>query len=278
MIDPNDNNACTVDSCDMALGVINTIIDPSDNNVCTTDVCDPLTGITHTAVVIDDANVCTTDACDPVTGIAHTAVVIDDANACTTDACNTATGAITHVAIAITDNNACTTDACNTMTGAITHVAIAPAPDANGCTTDVCNPATGATTHTAIAGCQCNHSLCSTGTALNAAACTWQPPGTNDDCATKVCAIDSFCCTNSWDAACVGEAKNLTICTTGSTAFTCTCAHSYCATGVAMAPLCDPCVKKICEVDSFCCTNSWDSVCVGETHSVCQVPLAPACL
>ena len=106
-------------------------------------------------------------------------------------------------------------------------------------------------------------------------------PPANDDCATKVCATDPFCCSGQWDASCVTEAKNPAICPTGGLApndhFTCACAHSYCAAGVALQNLCDPCVKRICELDSFCCTNQWDVNCVAETHSVCQIPAAPNC-
>ena len=47
------------------------------------------------------------------------------------------------------------------------------------------------------------------------------------------------------------------------------CAHPKCATGGALNAACDPCVAQICAVDSFCCNNSWDSICVGEVSSVC---------
>jgi len=48
-------------------------------------------------------------------------------------------------------------------------------------------------------------------------------------------------------------------------------AHDRCETGVAMAqPSCDPCVESICTVDPYCCSTSWDSICVGEVSSVCN--------
>jgi hypothetical protein len=119
--------------------------------------------------------------------------------------------------------------------------------------------------------------MCVTGNKLDNVACTYT--GANNDCATKVCNADSFCCSNSWDSICVGEAKDASICPTGlnPTNFTCTCAHSYCVTGVALTTTCDPCVKKICEVDSFCCTNSWDAVCVGEVNTICKIPSGAEC-
>jgi hypothetical protein len=232
-------------------------------------------GPIHTAVAIDDANVCTTDACDPVAGVSHTAIPVTDNNACTTDACDPVAG-VSHTAVVITDNNACTTDACDTTTGAITHVALANITDNNACTTDTCNPATGTTTHAAVANC-CAHSQCLADVKLDAPSCTYA--GAGNDCATKVCAADAFCCNNSWDTICVGEAKNPSICPTAlaPTNFTCNAPHSYCVTGVALVKTQDPCVKKICEVDSFCCTNSWDATCVSETNSQCHIPTGANC-
>jgi hypothetical protein len=47
------------------------------------------------------------------------------------------------------------------------------------------------------------------------------------------------------------------------------CAHAICTTGTKLTSGCDPCVTQICAADSFCCTTTWDSVCVGEVTSVC---------
>jgi vibriolysin len=47
------------------------------------------------------------------------------------------------------------------------------------------------------------------------------------------------------------------------------CAHDKCTVGGALTSGCDPCVTSICAVDSFCCSTSWDSLCVGEVSSVC---------
>jgi hypothetical protein len=47
------------------------------------------------------------------------------------------------------------------------------------------------------------------------------------------------------------------------------CAHSICTTGAALSSTCDACATKVCAADSFCCSSSWDSVCVGEVGSVC---------
>ncbi len=47
------------------------------------------------------------------------------------------------------------------------------------------------------------------------------------------------------------------------------CAHDKCTSGSALTSGCDSCVTSICAADSYCCTTSWDSICVGEVSSVC---------
>ncbi len=47
------------------------------------------------------------------------------------------------------------------------------------------------------------------------------------------------------------------------------CAHDPCVQGVALVASCEPCAGTVCAADSFCCTNSWDSICVNEAKSLC---------
>ena len=47
-------------------------------------------------------------------------------------------------------------------------------------------------------------------------------------------------------------------------------AHPLCVTGVALSPVSTSCAASICARDSFCCTNAWDSICVGEVQSICR--------
>jgi hypothetical protein len=47
------------------------------------------------------------------------------------------------------------------------------------------------------------------------------------------------------------------------------CAHSTCASGVALSPSCSPCAATVCAVDPYCCQTSWDETCVGEGKSLC---------
>lgn len=133
----NDNNACTVDTCDPKNGVcVHTPIVCNDNNPCTTDTCNPATGCVYTPVVITDNDECTTDACDPKTGvISHTPIVCDDHNACTSDRCDPEVGCIS-TPIMCDDHNACTRDTCDPASGCIFTPVICP-PDQK------CDPATG---------------------------------------------------------------------------------------------------------------------------------------
>jgi len=48
-----------------------------------------------------------------------------------------------------------------------------------------------------------------------------------------------------------------------------TCAHDKCKRGPGLDPSCDPCVKKICSGDSYCCDVAWDVFCVNYVSNVC---------
>jgi hypothetical protein len=77
------------------------------------------------------------------------------------------------------------------------------------------------------------------------------------DCAQQVCAADDFCCTNEWDAACVGIASQTPVCGCS------TCAHDPCAEGDKLEKACSNCVGTVCAQDSYCCDSAWDATCVG---------------
>ncbi|KAJ3228919.1 Carboxypeptidase A4 [Chytriomyces hyalinus] len=49
-----------------------------------------------------------------------------------------------------------------------------------------------------------------------------------------------------------------------------TCAHNVCSTGVKLTSSCSACAAAVCAQDSYCCTNSWDSVCVSEVPQYCS--------
>jgi hypothetical protein len=102
---------------------------------------------------------------------------------------------------------------------------------------------------------KCAHDECKTGTNLTSGC---------DACVTQICAADAYCCSTSWDRLCVNEVGSICGKSCGAT-----CAHAICTVGTKLATGCDPCVTQICTVDSYCCANSWDSICVGEVASVC---------
>lgn len=109
------------------------------------------------------------------------------------------------------------------------------------------------------------HDSCETGVALDSEC---------DDCVESICAVDPYCCNNYWDSICVGEV--LTVCDqVHCDASKGSCSHSVCETGPALVAQCDSppvspsCVAAICTVDSYCCNNHWDGICVGAVQSVC---------
>ena len=139
----DDNNPCTDDSCNSAMGACvytnyntNTC---SDGSACTSDAC--VDGVcVGTAIVCDDTNRCTNDSCDPATGCVYVPVVCDDGNACTTDACDPGSGC-SYTVVDCSDSDACTNDSCGPATGCA-HVSV-DCNDGNVCTTDACDAATG---------------------------------------------------------------------------------------------------------------------------------------
>jgi len=269
-----DADLCTTAQCLNSI-CVQTPGPVDDADPCTDDACDPMTGIvSHLPAIIDDADLCTVDACTQQDGITHTPVDVEDGNVCTVDSCDPE-GGILHLPSPCNDNNVCTDDACDPDLGC-TFTVKPVAPDNLNCTTDTCNIKTGLPVYKPIAAC-CEHSMCTIDGKLDAASCTYT--GANNDCATKVCAAIPGCCNNTWDQACVDAAKDPAICPTGGVPnnFSCTCPHSYCTAGAKLDTLCDPCVKKICEVDPFCCNNSWDGACVAEAKSVCNIPSGMAC-
>ena len=115
--------------------------------------------------------------------------------------------------------------------------------------------------------CGCPHDVCTTGAKLTSGC-----DSATGNCVSKVCPVDPYCCGTSWDSTCVMEVR--TVCKSLKCAESQgTCAHSLCTSSTALVNGCDVlkanCVSAICAADSWCCTNSWDTICVGEVASVC---------
>ncbi|MDC3988558.1 zinc metalloprotease [Polyangium jinanense] len=104
----------------------------------------------------------------------------------------------------------------------------------------------------------CAHDKCVAGAAL-ASNC--------DSVVQTVCATDAYCCTTTWDSQCVEEVYTIggsDACYKGS------CAHNVCTSGTKLTKGCDSLgiVTAVCNNDAYCCSTSWDSVCVGKVESV----------
>jgi RHS repeat-associated protein len=112
----DDQSVCTSgDTCNGAGQCAGTAVSTDDNNACTIDSCDPVGGVSHTPASAGtscaDANLCNgTETCDGAGACAAgMPLVIDDGNTCTKDGCVPATGA-THTPLPGTDcgsNMAC---------------------------------------------------------------------------------------------------------------------------------------------------------------------------
>lgn len=91
-------------------------------------------------------------------------------------------------------------------------------------------------------------------------------PGCLDDPAleTCVCGIDAFCCDTQWDDQCVQEAVRQCGATCGMGGDAC-CAPA----GTPGCPE-DPAVEAcVCAIDSFCCDEQWDGMCVESAQNDC---------
>ena len=87
----DDDDACsTADTCAGGTCVGGTPLDCDDQNACTLDSCDSATGCESTPAgdACDDGDPCTVDSCNPLDGSCEsTPLVCDDGNSCTQDVC-----------------------------------------------------------------------------------------------------------------------------------------------------------------------------------------------
>jgi hypothetical protein len=144
----NDGDLCTAgDACD-AVGVCaaSTTVNPNDNNACTLDSCHPQTGVSHTPLTgaaCDDGNHCSTgDACTASGTCAPSGTLqCDDGQFCNgLESCDPNTGCVSSTSPTLSDGVTCTVDACDEVADAITHTPDdAACDDESDCTTDTCD-------------------------------------------------------------------------------------------------------------------------------------------
>ncbi len=89
-------------------------------------------------------------------------------------------------------------------------------------------------------------------------------------CCSLVCNVAPDCCGLEWDMNCVDVAGQV-------------CESIGCGSEVSgdcfeahESPFCNDteCCTAVCNVDSFCCDESWDSVCVSEAQGICDFNLS----
>ncbi len=136
--DCDDQDACTVDSCDSISGDCrHEPISCDDGNRCTLDGCEPAAGCAHDPISCDDANECTSDSCDTTEGCVHADFdgECEDGDPCTEgEVCAGGTcGGGT--AVDCSDQNPCTMDSCEAASGCVnTPLPGVPCSDGDGCT------------------------------------------------------------------------------------------------------------------------------------------------
>lgn len=138
-VDCDDQNVCTVDSCNSGKGCVHT---PSggaceDNNACTVgDHCQGGLCVPSKALDCDDANICTNDSCEPATGCHHefNTAPCSDGDICTTkDACQQGE-CVGGKSMSCDDGNECTSDSCNALVGCVYTANAGPCDDLDPCT------------------------------------------------------------------------------------------------------------------------------------------------
>ena len=93
----DDNDACTVDSCDSVSGCRHDASGCDDGNPCTDDSCNAVQGCVHANnnVLCNDFNACTrTDRCVGGVCVGSNPPVCDDGDSCTADACDPGIGCV----------------------------------------------------------------------------------------------------------------------------------------------------------------------------------------
>ena len=125
----------------------------------------------------------------------------------------------------------------------------------------------------------------------------------DESCCNLVCAVDPFCCVDTWDGFCATEAASICGLNCGTTGAprnnacdivadpsvnipvagcsdettckdVCTTAPECCLEAwsqrcVCLADPSEPCCAAVCAVDDFCCTTEWDDFCDEQAADLC---------
>jgi hypothetical protein len=206
VVDCADDNPCTDDTCDPAIGCVSTLNQAvcNDGNICTTDDHCHLGECAGTGqLTCDDGNTCTDDSCDPNVGcqFVPNAAACDDGNACMTgEHCSggwCAGGGV----LDCDDSNLCTDDSCAPETGCVHDPNQVPCDDGNKCTTsDICSEGDCAGVDTSAVDCD-DSNECSTDTCEPQAGCKHTTLEDGTDCGIEglswcqqgQCVLKAYC-------------------------------------------------------------------------------------
>jgi len=86
------------------------------------------------------------------------------------------------------------------------------------------------------------------------------------DCCLNVCLVDSYCCTQEWDEACVLEAEVFCgLLCTGGCPGSGDCCVSHGSAGCGRKACCE----RVCRGLPFCCIDGWDERCANLANEAC---------
>ncbi|MCH2109282.1 MAG: hypothetical protein MK135_08130, partial [Polyangiaceae bacterium] len=121
----------------------------------------------------------------------------------------------------------------------------------------------------------CGHSKCTIGEALEA---------TCDECVSRICDVDSSCCTVAWSQDCTDMVETVCDATCGEVEIS-GCTHDVCDVGIALSEGCDAgysdCVAAVCAQSPECCDadGAWTTDCVEDVYELCgagtSTPIPP---
>jgi hypothetical protein len=276
-LDCDDDNPCTSDSCDPAVGCVNkaneltcddgnfcTAVDScvagkctgssplncDDGNPCTDDTCDPAQGCVHTnnSSPCSDNSKCTlTDTCVDGKCVGGNLLDCDDKNECTSDGCVPEAGCVNLAnSNPCDDGNACTVgEQCSAKKcqGGKTLVC----DDVNVCTKDSCDPAVGCVFAPVTDGTACDDgNNCNSNDSCQAGKCVGIGKECNDNnpCTEDKCDPGLGCYFPPNTKPC----DDGTVCTTGDT-----CSQGVCkGTGTLNCGDNDPCTDDLCDAVKGC--------------------------
>ena len=238
-----DGDSCTIgDLCEDGICVGGVAAVCADNNSCTDDSCDPAIGCLYldNAASCNDNDACTTgDVCVNGQCLGGPPLECNDSNICTDDSCDGTVGCLYAPNVAgCDDGNACTTgDLCGE--GKCGFAGFQDCDDGNPCTKDSCAPVAGCTYSAVVGGCS-DDDPCTIGDACSNGLCVAGPQLDCDD--GNVCTDDS--CDQT--GACV-HAPNKSPCSDGNA---CT-AGDHCDGGTCIFAGLEGCNDdNVCTADS----------------------------